>query len=230
MLYAHAAIWHVIRLEDIAPSDYLDLPKPLASMFRCLRRVRSPKFTDIYCEKFIEIYCESTNKVELRPFAELVLNRVPYAQRGWCIAEVQWISTKDSIFGYAPMTPARFRERVKRGLEGEQDGLVLRFTHRDDLNIVVRLQEAVFLKHSQQRTKLCAFDLPLKEVEMLAETLPSFVNLKFLRVVITFEADVDLFESCIAILKPVIPLCNSLSEATVVLLSNNDKHANLLQS
>ena len=65
---------------------------------------------------------------------------------------------------------------------------------------------------------------------MLAETLPSFVNLKFLRVVITFEADVDLFESCIAILKPVIPLCNSLSEATVVLLSNNDKHANLLQS
>ena len=230
VLYAHAAIWHVIRLEDIAPSDYLDLPKPLASMFRCLRRVRSPKFTDIYCEKFIEIYCESTNKVELRPFAELVLNRVPYAQRGWCIAEVQWISTKDSIFGYAPMTPARFREWVKRGLEGEQDGLVLRFTHRDDLNIVVRLQEAVFLKHSQQRTKLCAFDLPLKEVEVLAETLPSFVNLKFLRVVITFEADVDLFESCIAILKPVIPLCNSLSEATVVLLSNNDKHANLLQS
>ena len=239
VLYAHAAIWRVIRLEDIAPSEHLDVPKPLpclrrfsiTSMFRCLRGVQSPKFTDIYCEKCIEIYCESTNKVELRPFAELVLNRVPYSQRGWCIAEVQWMSTKESIFGYAPMTPARFRERVKRGLDGAQDGLVLRFTHRDDLNIVVRLQEAVFLKHCQQRTKLYAFDLPLQEVEVLAETLPSFVNLKILRVVTmyTTEADVDLFESCIAILKPVIPLCNRLCEATVVLL-NTGKHANLLQS
>ena len=62
---------------------------------------------------------------------------------------------------------------------------------------------------------------------MLAETLPSFVNLKILRVVIPAEADVDLFESCIAILKPVIPLCNRLCEATVVLL-NTGKHANLL--
>ncbi|CAE7633447.1 unnamed protein product [Symbiodinium sp. CCMP2592] len=225
VLYAHAAIFHVVRLEDIAASEHLDLPNPfpslgrfiITSMLRCVPGVRSPKF--------IEIYCESTNKVELRPFAELVLNRVPYAQRGWCIAEVQWMSTKESIHRYAPMTPAMFRERVKRGLEGEQDGLVLMFTHRDDMNIVVRLQEAVFLKHSQQRTKLCAFDLPLKEVEVLAETLPSFVNLKFLRVVYSSEADVDLFESCIAILQPVIPLCRRLSEATVV---DRDRVANLL--
>ncbi|CAE7220398.1 unnamed protein product [Symbiodinium sp. CCMP2592] len=197
VLYAHAAIYHVIRLEDIAPSPHFPMPK------------------------FIEIYCESTSKVELRPFAELALNRVPYSQRGWCIAEVQWMSTKDSIFGYAPLTPAMFQERVKRGLEGRQDGLTLKFTHRDDLHNVVRLQEAVFLKHSQRRKKLEAYDLPLQELQVLAETLPHFVNLEVLRVV-WHEADVGLFDSCIAILKPVIARCTRLSEATVLVLVINE--------
>ena len=190
VLYAHAAIWHVIRLEDIAPTLHFQL------------------------SDFIEIYCESTNKVELRPFAELLLNRVPYSQRGWCIAEVQWMSTKDSIFGYAPLTPTMFQERVKRGLEDREDGLVLKFTHRDDLDIVVRLQETVFLQHSQQRKRLEAYYLSLNELQVLAETLPSFANLEILRVVLK-SADEDLFNGCIATLRAAIPRCRRLRTATV---------------
>ncbi|OLQ12867.1 hypothetical protein AK812_SmicGene3197 [Symbiodinium microadriaticum] len=151
VLYAHAAIWHVIRVEDIAPSPHFQ-------MSNC-----------------IEIYCSRTKS-------------------SWCVAEVQWMSTKDSIFGYAPLTPAAFQERVKRGLEDKEDGLVLKFTHRDDLEIVMRLQEMVFLQHSQQRKRLEAYYLPLNELQVLAETLPSFANLEILRVVLK-SADADVLET-----------------------------------
>eukprot|EP00439_Symbiodinium_sp_Y106_P037079 s2862_g4.t1 len=207
LLYAHAAVFHVIRLEDLG-------------------------FRHFYPPKFIEIYCETMDKVELRPFAELVLNRVPYAQRGWCIAEVQWMSTKENIYGYAPMTPTMFQERIKRGLEGKEDGLVLKFTHRDDLEAVVKLQETVFVRHCQKRKKLQAHDLPLQELQVLAETLPSLVNLEVLSLI--FESDdVEIFDSCTATLRPAIRRCNRLRTATVFQLGNSnrrDRLADLLQA
>ncbi|CAE7574344.1 unnamed protein product [Symbiodinium sp. CCMP2456] len=206
LLYAHAAVFYVIRLEDMGMG--------------------------LFPPEFIEIYCETTDQVERRPFSELVMNRVPYTQRGWCIAEVQWMSAKSGIHGYAPLTPAMFQERVKRGLEDKPDGLVLKFTHRDDLEAVVRLQEKVFLQHSQKRKRLQAHDLPLKELQVLAETLPSFENLEILSVVFEESVDVD-FDACIATLRAAIPLCKGLRTATVVQRKQKDgsfRKADLLQA
>ena len=159
VLYAHAAIHEVVRLENI---------KPLV--------VSS---TD---QRFIEVYCEATGKVEPRPFTELLLNSIPYSQRGWCIAEVQWMTTKDNIADYAPMTPAMFQDRVKRGRDDPSDpgGLVLIFTHRNDAEAVMILQEKVFLQHVQERFRLRARWLPCEQVRVLATTLASLSKLRHL--------------------------------------------------
>ncbi|CAE7811472.1 unnamed protein product [Symbiodinium sp. CCMP2456] len=158
LLYSHSAIYHVIRLEKIMP----------AHLHRSLQR------------DFIEIYCETTNKVELRPFAELVMNDTLYFQRGWCVAETQWMCTRSVSWERSPMTPAMFQERVIRGMEGDPDGLVLIFTHRSDLESVVQLQEKVFRKHAQHKTVLYLYNLPDTELQVLAETLPSLVSLQVL--------------------------------------------------
>ena len=94
------------------------------------------------------------------------------------MAEKQWMSTKEIIKGFAPMTPARFRERVDRGHHKLPDGLVLKFTHRPDEEIVVKLQEKIFLQQAPRHKKLVAKELPEAELLLLAESLPYFVNLK----------------------------------------------------
>ncbi|CAE7470177.1 Nlrc5 [Symbiodinium sp. CCMP2592] len=128
-------------------------------------------------EGCIDMYCEATGKFEARPLSELVLNRTPYPQRGWCVAEVQWMNTKDEVFGCSPMPPAVFQERVARGEQGLADGLPLKFTHRSDAKLVSRMQEEVFLQHARRRKRLEACSLPQHEVSILALALPHFVNL-----------------------------------------------------
>ena len=92
----------------------------------------------------------------------------------------QWMSTKAWITGFAPMTPARFQERVKRGHQNMPDGLVLKFTHRSDEEIVVKLQEKIFLQQAAKRKSLFARKLPEAELLILAESLPHLVNLETL--------------------------------------------------
>jgi len=154
LLYSHRYIRHVIRLEELTPESEKSL------------------------EGFIDMYCEATGKFEARPLSELVLNSTPYPQRGWCVAEVQWMSTKDVVFGCSPMPPAVFQERVARGEQGLADGLPLKFTHRSDAKLVSQLQEEVFLQHARQRKRLEACSLPQHEVSILATALPHFVNLQ----------------------------------------------------
>ncbi|CAE7538418.1 NLRC3 [Symbiodinium sp. CCMP2456] len=158
LLYAHEHICRVIRLEELTPE--------------------SEKSTS----GSIDIYCEKTGKFEPRPFAELVLNSTPYSMRGWCVAEVQWMSTKSVFFGFSPMTPAEFQERVARGGKGQADGLCLKFTHRSDVKLVTQLQEEVFLERAGQRTELIAWALPQQEIATLTNALPHFVNLEILRI------------------------------------------------
>ena len=190
VLYAHAAIAHVIRLQGITPTEELN---------RCMH------------SGSIEIFCETTNKVEPRPYTDLVLNRVPYPQRGWCVAEVQWMNTRATCYSYAPMLPAIFQEQAKRGMQGASDGLVLTFTHRDDGHAVVQLQEKVFLQQFQQRQELLVFGLPLDEVLVLAQTLPSLVNLESLHVSFQVrEKDVNV---CVAVLAESVSKCKRLREA-----------------
>ncbi|CAE7821385.1 NLRC3 [Symbiodinium sp. CCMP2592] len=158
LLYSHRYIRHVIRLEELTPESEKSL------------------------EGSIDMYCEATGKFEARPLSELVLNSTPYSQRGWCVAEVQWMSTKDNLHGCSPMSPAVFQERVARGEQGLADGLRLKFTHRSDAKLVSQLQEEVFLQHARQRKVLIAHSLPQHEVSMLATALPHFVNLEQLTI------------------------------------------------
>ncbi|CAE7821473.1 LZTR1 [Symbiodinium sp. CCMP2592] len=158
LLYAHRHIGHVIRLEELTPESEKSL------------------------EGSIDMYCEATGKFEARPLSDLVLNSTPYSERGWCVAEVQWMSTKDEVFGCSPMPPAVFQERVARGEQGLANGLRLKFTHRSDAKLVSRLQEDVFLQHARQRKRLDAMSLPQCEVSILAAALPHFVNLELLTI------------------------------------------------
>ncbi|CAE7380814.1 LZTR1 [Symbiodinium sp. CCMP2456] len=158
LLYAHRYIHRVIRLEELTPESEKSL------------------------EGSIDMYCEATGKFEARPRSELVLNSTPYSQRGWCVAEVQWMSTQDTVYGCSPMPPAVFQERVARGEQGLADGLHLKFTHRSDAKLVSQLQEDVFLQHARQREVLTAHALPQHEVSILATALPHFVNLERLNI------------------------------------------------
>ena len=158
LLYAHHFILGVYRLDELTPES---------------EKSQSG---------FIQIYCEATGKLEARPFSELVLNSTPYFQRGWCVAEVQWMCAKDMLCGFSPMRPAVFQDRVARGEQGLSDGLALKFTHRSDMKAVVDLQEKVFLQHARQRTKLLGVGLPQRELVILADALPHFKNLQDLQI------------------------------------------------
>ena len=160
VLYAHRSVQRVIRLEKLTDESAKASP---------------PDFIDIYYE---EAGAEpGSGKFGPQPFSKLELNDTPYHERVWCEAEKQWMSTKEMIIGFAPMTPARFRERVKRGKQKKPDGLVLKFTHRSDEEIVVKLQEKIFLQQAHTRRSLEAWRLPESELLLLAESLPHFVNL-----------------------------------------------------
>ena len=161
VLYAHSNMFCVFRLEHLADE----------------RTKRSPPDSiDIYYEE--EGAEPGSGKFGPQPFHKLVLNDTPYHERGWCEAEKQWMSTQAWITGFAPMTPARFQERVKRGHQNLPDGLVLKFTHRSDEEIVVKLQEKIFVQQAQARKGFFAFRLPESELLLLAESLPHFVNLE----------------------------------------------------
>ena len=163
VLYAHEKVFRVIRLEELADESAKASP---------------PDFIDIYYEE--EGAPPGSGKFGPQPFSRLELNDTPYHERGWCEAEKQWMSTKEQINGFAPMTPARFQERVKRGHQNFPDGLVLKFTHRSDEEIVVKLQEKIFVQQAARRKSLRA-SLPEAEQLLLAESLPHFVSLKSVR-------------------------------------------------
>ena len=156
VLYAHdmCGVW-CVRLEELTDESAKASP---------------PDFIDIYYEE--EGAEPGSGKFGPQPFNKLELNDTPYHERGWCEAEKQWMSTSMIIQGFAPMTPARFRERVERGHQKLPDGLVLKFTHRSDEEIVIKLQEKIFLQQAPRRQRLCAAGLP--------ESLPHFVNLEWL--------------------------------------------------
>ena len=161
LLYAHQFVHRVVRLENLADENAKRSP---------------PDFIDIYFEE--EGAEPGSGKFGPQPFNKLELNGTPYHERGWCEAEKQWMSTKISVAGFAPMTPARFRERVERGHQRLPDGLVLKFTHRSDEEIVVKLQEKIFAQQAPRRKWLAAVKLPEAELLLLAESLPHFVNLE----------------------------------------------------
>ncbi|CAK9043401.1 unnamed protein product [Durusdinium trenchii] len=162
VLYSHSYI-RPIRLEDLTPDS-----EKLAF---------APAFIDIYHEEGVG---QGKGHFGPQPFGKLELNITPYSMRGWCIAEIQWMSTQRLLTGFAPMTPQRFQERVDKGQHGQPGGLPLKFTHRSDAKAVMQLQEQVFHQQAGMRFSLEANDFSEQETFFLAEALPFFVNLKFI--------------------------------------------------
>ena len=74
LLYAHAYLTRVFRIEELTPADW---------------KRKQPTS--------IRVYCEKTDQVERRPLKDLTVNSTPYCQRGWCIAESQWMSTRRHV-------------------------------------------------------------------------------------------------------------------------------------
>ncbi|CAE7800747.1 Ank3 [Symbiodinium sp. CCMP2592] len=175
-LYAHAAISEVIRLDVLtSPTSKPFFPKP------------------------ISIYSDKTERLEMRPFKELVMNDTPYAFRGWCRAEIQWSSLLHDIGTYAPMSPADFsqaassmesdspksfwRHVVERTVGTSRSmprGTGLKFTHRSDLEKVIELQERVFKQVAPQRLSVVAHGMSPAEMVVFGRALPQYRNLRVL--------------------------------------------------
>ena len=91
----------------------------------------------------VRVYFDEAKAVTPRPLKDLVENRVPYGDRGWCKAEVEWSSTRDftaknqridaageeegsELKGRVPTTPELFKAQMASA----------KFTHRADAGSV----------------------------------------------------------------------------------------------
>lgn len=94
------------------------------------------------------VYHAPSGEVKPVRVVDLMENRTAYRDRGWCIAEHQWSATRSvaslskeidqdetDMAGQAPMPPEVFVPLFKEKLK---------FTHRSDMDTVLKLQEKVF--------------------------------------------------------------------------------------
>lgn len=101
---------------------------------------------------------------------QLKLNTTPYMLRGWCQAEMQWASLRISLERSFPLPPELFRKRV--------DELGLQFTHQDDKELVMKLQQKVFEEKVLSTRQLeVAGNLNEEALEVLCAALPFYKEL-----------------------------------------------------
>ncbi len=99
-------------------------------------------------DAMVLVYHAPSGEVKHVRAEELVANNIAYMDRGWCIAELKWSATRSVAFlskeideadadaaGQVPMPPEvfvpLFRDKLK-------------FTHRTDMDAVLKLQHKVF--------------------------------------------------------------------------------------
>ncbi|CAE7833771.1 NLRC3, partial [Symbiodinium sp. CCMP2592] len=134
----------------------------------------------------VMIYHHSSGLVEKVPVTELVMNRTPYTQRGWCIAEREWSSTRAATNlsrevdasegekgGIAPMVPDAFRKSVAHQLK---------FTHKNDKETVCRLQEEVYKEKAETCRNLRLADLGAEALEIGLSSLELYPILERLEI------------------------------------------------
>ena len=125
VLYAHEHT-STLRIETLTPSE------------------------EMHMDATVLVYHAPSHEVKPVRVADLVANRTAYRDRGWCIAELCWSSTRSmgalskeidetgsgtvDMTGQAPMPPDVFIPRFKEKLQ---------FTHRSDMDAVLKLQGKV---------------------------------------------------------------------------------------
>ncbi|CAE6931455.1 UVR8 [Symbiodinium natans] len=116
----------------------------------------------------IHVYQESCSRVVETPIYDLTANSVPYSERGWCQAEKEWANLRETFAaGDVPLPPELFSKQMD----------LLKFTHRNDADLVKKLQEEVFHIKVTGTTKL-NLKLSQQEVPILCQALKSYKNLE----------------------------------------------------
>ena len=119
----------------------------------------------------ILVYNATEDQVKLTPICELRLNNTPYELRGWCQSESEWSRLRmDVLGGCVPTPPEIFRKRMQR----------MRFTHRNDAEQVLALQEKVFRDKVSKTTHLQLQQLSGDDLECLHDALPHYTKLEYM--------------------------------------------------
>ena len=149
-------------------------------------------------DQVVKVYDEASNTVIPKPLRDLVANRTPYEDRGWCMAEIEWSAVRSrswqhqridsheesedqrTLKGRVPMTPEAFGEKMRKAA----------FTHRSDATQVIRLQKKVFHEKVESCKRAVLQNLPQGELGKLAQSLKYYAKLKSLEV-LNFECSED---------------------------------------
>ena len=136
----------------------------------------------------VRVYFDQVKAVSPRPLKDLVENRVPYSDQGWCKAEVEWSSTRDftaknqridaaaaeeecsGLKGRVPTTPELFEAQMSKA----------KFTHRADAGSVQFLQAKIYHQKVSACQEAVFEHLPTAEVAKLAAALPHYKQLRTL--------------------------------------------------
>ena len=151
-------------------------------------------------DTFVKVYDPEGRTVMPKRLKDLVPNRTAYEARGWCMAEIEWSSTRSHSFqhqkidghkdlqesdeeelkGRVPMSPDDFAEKMREA----------KFTHRSDASQVILLQKKVFHEKADKCEKALFQLLPKGELGKLARSLKYYKTLRALEV-LRFECSED---------------------------------------
>ena len=133
-------------------------------------------------DEVITVFHAKSSVVEPVLIKDLKHNPTPYNNRGWCIGEMEWSSDRQEtaqnqlidicreqgggleLLGRVPTSPERFAVKMKTAA----------FTHREDADAVVHLQEKIFLEKVKRNESLNVEGLPRSEFQRLLRALPYF--------------------------------------------------------
>ena len=180
LLYAHEKTY-TFRIDSLTPED------------RWENMMESE-------DKLVKVYDPEGRTVMPKKLKDLIANRTAYEARGWCMAEIEWSSTRSHSFqhqkidrrkdlkesdeeilkGRVPMSPEDFEEKMHKA----------HFTHRSDSSQVILLQKKVFHEKADKCEKALFQFLPKGELGKLARSLKYYKTLRTLEV-IGFECSED---------------------------------------
>ena len=167
VMYAHE-LSVTLRIESLTPAERWE---------KALRE-----------DEVITVFHAESSVVEPVLIKDLVHNPTPYNNRGWCIGEMEWSSDRQEtaqnqlidicrdsdtagqqgdgpeLLGRVPTSPEHFAVKMDTAA----------FTHREDADAVVHLQEKIFLEKVKRNESLNLEGLPRSEFQRLLHALPYF--------------------------------------------------------
>jgi len=146
-------------------------------------------------DAMVRVYHAPSGEVKPVRVAELVANKIPYLDRGWCIAELKWSATRSvaslskeideadaDAAGQAPMPPEVFEPLFRDKLK---------FTHRTDIDAVLKAQHKVFHEKASKNEVLKLANLSSTEVKVVIGALHHYPVLRRLEISRSSFGDVE---------------------------------------